>query len=132
MYPIFSSNMSQPSEILDVFSNSTKWFNTTSKETIFELENILKVNFSSESQLEDEDDFEELYESLSIKIVSGILCFALITFTNAFNILVSIFERYGGDPLKRSLKNQLISQLGYSMIMNNTICTPILTWRYRL
>ena len=85
--------MSQPSKILDVFSNSTKWFNTTSKETIFGLENIIKVNFSSECQIVDEDDFEELYESLSIKIVSGIICFALLTFTNGFNILVSIFER---------------------------------------
>jgi hypothetical protein len=40
-----------------------------------------------------------------------------------------MFEKYGGDPLKRSLKNQLISQFGYAMILNNTICTSSLTWR---
>ena len=40
-----------------------------------------------------------------------------------------MFEKYGGDPLKRSLKNQLIIQFGYAMILNNTICTPMLSWR---
>ena len=40
-----------------------------------------------------------------------------------------MFEKYGGDPLKRSLKNQLITQFGYAMMLNNTICTPCLTWR---
>jgi hypothetical protein len=124
--------MSQLTKINDGISNSTKEFNMTSNDTIFGLENILQVNFDLESQSEDVDDFEELFDSLSIKIISSIFCFALLTFTNAFNILVSIFERYGGDPLKRSLKNQLISQLGYGMMMNNTIYTPILTWRYIL
>ena len=31
--------------------------------------------------------------------------------------------------MKRSLKNQLITQFGYAMMLNNTICTPCLTWR---
>ena len=104
----------------------------TSNDTIWESENILQFNFYPESQLEDVDDFEELFDNMSIKITSCIFCFVLLTFTNAFNIFVSIFEKYGGDPLKRSLKNQLISQLGFSMIMNNTLCNPILTSRYRL
>ena len=75
------------------------------------------------------DDFEDLLNTSSVKMSSGILCFLLITFTNAFNILVSMFEKHGGDPMKRSLKNQLVAQMGYSMIINNTICTPLLTWR---
>ena len=75
------------------------------------------------------DDFEDLLNTSSLKMSSGILCFLLITFTNAFNILVSMFEKHGGDPMKRSLKNQLVAQMGYSMIINNTICTPLLTWR---
>ena len=40
-----------------------------------------------------------------------------------------MFEKHGGDPMKRSLKNQLLAQMGYSMIINNTICTPLLTLR---
>ena len=124
--------MSQPIKTIESISNTTKCFNMTSKDTVSELANILHVIFNLESQLEDVDDFEELFNNLSIKITSGVFCFSLLTFTNAFNILVSIFEKYGGDPLKRSLKNQLISQLGYSMMINNTLCNPILTSRYRL
>ena len=75
------------------------------------------------------DDFEDLLNTSMLKISSGILCFLLITFTNSFNILVSMFEKHGGDPMKRSLKNQLLAQMGYSMIINNTICTPLLTLR---
>ena len=82
-----------------------------------------------ENSKEHVDDFEDLLNTSSIKMVSGILCFLLITFTNAFNILVSMFEKHGGDPMKRSLKNQLLAQMGYSMIINNTICTPLLTLR---
>ena len=121
--------MSKANKTIESSSYST---NMTSNDTILKLVNILQVNFSLESQLEDVDKFEELFDSLSIKIASGIICFTLLTFTNTFNILVSIFEKYGGDPVKLSLKNQLISQLGYSMIINNTFCNPILTSRYRL
>ena len=129
---MFFRDISQPNKTIESPSYSTNCCNMTSNDTILELANILQVNFNLERQLEDVDDFEELFDSLSIKIASGIICFALLTFTNTFSILVSIFEKYGGDPLKRSLKNQLISQLGYSMIINNTLCNPILTSRYRL
>ena len=82
-----------------------------------------------ENSKERVDDFKDLMNTSSIKISFGIICFLQITFTNAFNILVSMFEKHGGDPMKRSLKNQLLAQMGYSMIINNTICTPLLTWR---
>ena len=104
----------------------------TSRITIFGSDDIFQVDFDLKSQPDNVDDFAELFDSISLKILSGILCFTLLTFTNAFNILFLIFEKYGGDPLKRSLKNQLISQLGYSMILNNTLCNPIFTSRYRL
>ena len=78
---------------------------------------------------EDVDDFKDLLNTSNVKVTSGILSLLLVTFTNAFNILVSMFEKHGGDPMKRSLKNQLLAQMGYSMIINNTICTPLLTLR---
>ena len=87
---------------------------------------MLNVEQNSKDRV---DDFKDLLNTSSLKIISGILCFLLITFTNAFNILVSMFEKHGGDPMKRSLKNQLVAQMGYCMIINNTICTPLLTWR---
>ena len=89
----------------------------------------LEIFNIQENSKERVDDFEDLLNTSSLKISSGILCFLLIMFTNAFNILVSMFEKHGGDPMKRSLKNQLLAQLGYSMIINNTICTPLLTLR---
>ena len=122
-------DMSKANKTIECSSYST---NMTSNDTILAMTCIFQINFNPERQLEDVDDFEELFDNLSIKIASGIICFGLLTFTNTFNILLSIFEKYGGDPLKRSLKNQLISQLGYSMIINNTFCNPILTSRYRL
>ena len=128
-YPLFFRDMSKANKTIESSSYST---NMTSNDTILAMTCIFQINFNPERQLEDVDDFEELFDNLSIKIASGIICFALLTFTNTFNILVSIFEKYGGDPLKRSLKNQLISQLGYSMIINNTLCNPIITSRYRL
>ena len=62
-------------------------------------------------------------------VTAGIICLILLTFTNGFNILVSMFEKYGGDPLKRSLKDQLITQFGCAMMLNNSVCTPCLSWR---
>ena len=58
------------------------------------------------------DDFEDLLNTSMLKISSGILCFLLITFTNSFNILVSMFEKNGGDPMKRSLKKSIASTNG--------------------
>ena len=89
----------------------------------------LEIFDIEQNSKEDVDDFKDLLNTSSIKVTSGILCFLLITFTNTFNIVVSIFEKHGGNPLKRSLINQLIVQIGYCMIINNTICTPLLTWR---
>ena len=89
----------------------------------------LEILNMEQNTKEDVDDFKDLLNTLSIKVISGILSFFLITFTNAFNIIVSMFEKHGGDPLKRSLINQLVVQIGYCMIINNTICTPFLTWR---
>ena len=89
----------------------------------------LEIFNMEQNSKEHVDDFKDLLNTSMLKTSSGILCFLLITFTNAFNILVSMFEKHGGDPLKRSLINQLVVQIGYCMVINNTICTPLLTWR---
>ena len=89
----------------------------------------IEIFDGQQNSKDDVDDFKDLLNTSSVKVTSGILSFLLITFTNAFNILVSMFEKHGGDPLKRSLINQLVVQIGYCMVINNTICTPLLTWR---
>ena len=98
----------------------------SSEDQIIENLTIVKIKETVEGNM---DDFKDLFNSNSIKIYAIILCLFQFTFTNAFNIFVSLFEKYGGDPLKRSLKNQLVSQVGYGMMIRNTICNPLLTWR---
>ena len=98
----------------------------TSEDLIIENLTIFKIKETVEGNM---DDFKDLFNSNGIKIYAIILCLFQFTFTNAFNIFVSLFEKYGGDPLKRSLKNQLVSQVGYGMMIRNTICNPLLTWR---
>ena len=98
----------------------------TSKDLITQNLTIVKIKETIEGNM---DDFKDLFNSNSIKLYALILCLLQLTFTNAFNVFVSLFEKYGGDPLKRSLKNQLISQVGYGMVIKNTICNPLLTWR---
>ena len=41
-----------------------------------------------------------------------------------------MFEKYGGDPMKRCINNQLVTQLGAAMILHNLVCTSIFTWRF--
>jgi hypothetical protein len=98
----------------------------TSEDLIIENLTIFKIKETVDGDM---DDFKDLFNSNGIKIYAIILCLFQFMFTNAFNIFVSLFEKYGGDPLKRSLKNQLVSQVGYGMMIRNTICNPLLTWR---
>ena len=123
---IVNSTFLQHEECTNKFSNETLgsgFENVCNEETD---NKTLKEIMGNEAEL---DDFKSLFNHISLKITTVIICVVLITFTNAFIILVSIYEKYGGDPMKRSLKNQLIAQMGYCMIINNTVCTPLLTWR---
>ena len=77
----------------------------------------------------DFDDFKSLVSPLWLKIVIGILFLYTMTINNTLTVLMIQFEKFGGDFMKRSLHNQLLTQVGYSIILSNLICTPILTWR---
>ena len=96
----------------------------TSKD--FSIENLTIFKQTMEGN---KDDFKDLFNGTTIKIFTIVISLIRFTFTNIFYILILLFEKYGGDPLKRSLKNQLVSQFGYGMMIANTICNPLLTWR---
>lgn len=51
------------------------------------------------------------------------------TFNNAYNLIFVYFEKYGGDPLKRSILNQITVQASYCAIANNLMTMPALAWR---
>ena len=74
--------------------------------------------------------FQEFFDSLIIKIFSCLICTLIITFENAYCVFVCMFEKYGGDPLKRSMKNQVVIQIWYTGIISNNICTPLLTCQH--
>ena len=82
----------------------------------------INVSFSELS-----DDFEVIFDSLWIKILGCVICLLMVTFNNACCILVCLFEKYGGDPMKRSLKNQIMVQIWYTGIVSNNICSPLIT-----
>ena len=97
---------------------------------IYSDDTFLKSEYTSKDfSIENEDDFKDLFNGTTVKIFAIVISLIRITFTNIFYILVLLFEKYGGDPMKRSLKNQLVSQFGYGMMISNTICNPLLTWR---
>ena len=44
-------------------------------------------------------------------------------------LILLMFEKFGGDPLKRSVQNQLASQVIMAGALGNTFYFPILTFR---
>ena len=86
-------------------------------------------DLKNDSFTEISDDFERIFDSLWIKILGCVICLLMVTFNNACCILVCLFEKYGGDPMKRSLKNQIMVQIWYTGIVSNNICSPLITWR---
>ena len=71
----------------------------------------------------------DLIESISLKIISCILFLVCETFFNMIAFLLVMFERYGSDWMKRSINNQLFSQLIVAMMLNNILVTPCFMWR---
>ena len=50
-------------------------------------------------------------------------------FGNLSLLATFAYEKYGMDPKKRTVINQLLSQITFVIIAINIICLPILTWR---
>ena len=68
------------------------------------------------------DPFSELFDNVLLKIYWVFLAFGILTFSNPYNYLVILYEKYGEDSMKRSLYNQLISQASYPIILHNLVC----------
>jgi hypothetical protein len=70
-----------------------------------------------------------MFDSLFLKIVVGILSFLVIFFHSTLCLLFVQFEKYGNDPMKRSVANLIVSQIGYVGALSNVVFLPLLTWR---
>ena len=75
------------------------------------------------------DDFDEISNSLSLKIC---WVFTLLTdyfISNVLAMLFILYDKYGEDSMKRSLSNRLTSQFAYPVIISTFFTTPAWTWR---
>ena len=62
------------------------------------------------------DDFKLSFESFVIRIMTLIIFLTLMTAVIIFDLTVINFEKYGGDPMKRSLVNQMSVQGGLHLL----------------
>ena len=76
-----------------------------------------------------QDYHEGFFHPSHIKIFSVILFFWTEIFHNAHLILCILFEKFGGDPMKRTVNNQLQVQICYAFLLNNIFYTPVYIWR---
>ena len=94
--------------------------------SIFEFENL----FTSIQTTQDiGDDFSTMFSSLYLKIFTGFLFFGVIFFNTILSLFLIQFEKFGNDPMKRSVTNLITSQIYYIEILSNIIFSPFLTWR---
>ena len=94
--------------------------------SIFEFENLSTFIQSTE---EIGDDFCTVFTSLYLKFFTGILFFGVIFFNTIVSLFLAQFEKYGNDPMKRSVTNLITSQIYYIEILSNIFFSPFLTWR---
>ena len=93
---------------------------------MFEFENL---STSIKTTEEIGDDFSTVFSSIYLKIITGLLFFGAISFNTITSLFLVQFEKYGNDPMKRSVTNLIASQIHSIAILSNIFFTPFLTWR---
>ena len=70
--------------------------------------NLTLMNQSKIEHLEI-NDFKDIFETVNTKIISFLVWLSYELLSNTLLGFVIMFEKYGGDPLKRSINNQLVA-----------------------
>ena len=89
-----------------------------------------EVSEVSITQITVKDDFEDFFDMTAIKICLTLTLLSEFFISNLLSLLFIMFDKYGEDSLKRSLFNQVIIQVSYSVIISSLISTPC--WILRL
>ena len=76
------------------------------------------------------DDFEGIFNSIGLRIVYCSFWIIFMTLSNGFFTITILFEKYGKDIMKRSIDNQLWSQVAMAMILYNCVCLTIFLARF--
>ena len=87
------------------------------------------VDINKISIVNNVDDFKIIFDHLSVKIITAIVFLICQLFSNSYHFLMCLFEKYEGDPLKRSVNNQLAAQTCHLIILHNVVCCTLWTWR---
>ena len=94
--------------------------------SVFEFENL---STSIKTTEEIGDDFSTVFSSIYLKIITGLLFFGVVPFNTVTSLFLIQFEKFGNDPMKRSVTNLITSQIYYIEILSNIFFSPFLTWR---
>ena len=76
-----------------------------------------------------ENDFDTLVESLFLRLTHGILFCITFPITIICYYGLIHFEHYGGDAMKRGIKNKLIAQAFVAILTFSCINNPMFAWR---
>ena len=74
-----------------------------------------------------EDKIIDPYEDTKIKVCGIILHLVIGLFGSIFWFGIIHFERFGGDPQKRSISNKILSYIATSTLIFKIICGEIIT-----
>ena len=94
--------------------------------SVFEFENL---STSIKTTEEIGDDFSTVFSSIYLKIITRLLFFGVVPFNTVTSLFLIQFEKFGNDPMKRSVTNLITSQIYYIEILSNIFFSPFLTWR---
>ena len=108
-----------------------KWPNSDQKKLTQKLTQIAKISDQNVIKwflISDFDAFEHYRSSLIFKVITGSVFLGRITFGTFFYVFLIHFERYGGDPKKRSLKNRILSLTGIFILLDAFSARIINAW----
>ena len=88
------------------------------------------LNISETKDNDIVDDFKDIFNPIGIRVIFFSLWTIYVTLSNAFYALWILYEKYGEDIMKRSINNQLVSQVGLAMILFNCVSSTIFLFRF--
>ena len=92
-------------------------------------------NMSSDMELTVFDvDFEPLklfVVDTTSRIYQGILSMFSLVIGSIFYIGIIYYERYGGDPMKRSHQNRITSAIAFSVVILSNFTNVAMIWRFQ-
>ena len=75
---------------------------------------------------------EGLEINTAVRTAHGIIFPIGLIISSIFYWGTIYYERYGGDPMKRTIQNRFISAIAFSTIMNEYTATVAFAWRIQI